>query len=259
MERKTNMKRDITDRKELTYICIPSVFFTEYEYQEMKLTSMLYIYLALGKNLLCKQPFIFNDFVRWYSQNETSSHSYIAKIKKEVMELFEKMENRGLIKVLDSHSSYCQIELKENFYTFSCTRTFDNFVVLYVDELEKIMRKKYTVKKDGFTRNMLLNVFLYMKILIGSNNGCYQNYINTLAKNVNINKNTLSKILKVLSCDLELIYSKTPSVEWTAERNGFYYDKTIFTCYYKRDLKNKVEIYGSDYITECINNYKDEN
>lgn len=248
------MKKKITEKKEIACIYIPSIFFKKNNcnYRNIKLSFMLYIYLALGKNVLCKQPFIFNDFIKWYSPKRTSRGGYTTKIKKETQKLLKDFENEKLIKIVESYISYCKIELTENFYLFDKLHTFKSFVRIYIDEWECISDGEY----DEITRNMLLYVFLYLRYWVGYKGGCYTKYIGSLAKELHINKNTLSKILRVLN-ELGLIYSKIPNAEWLSERENFYRDKTIFTNYYKRDFKNKVEIYGDDYIEDCIRQHEE--
>lgn len=258
---------EVKNKREMTCIKIPTDLFTKYGYKEGKLLSMVYIYLLLGRNNFFNQPFIFKDFVKWYSPSgNAKSRSYLSKTKNEIIKIFEEMKNDNLIKILDTHPSYYEIELEEEFYTFGATHAFKTFVTLYIDELEKIMNGEYTKKENGFTRNMMLNVFLYLKSMIGlkdKNHSCYHNYISSLATEMSIDKNALSKIIDELK-ELKLIYSIKTDVKWVKEREGFYYDKTIFTKYYNRFNKKVDYCYKlfqtdneNEYITWCIDNYEE--
>lgn len=151
-----------------------------------------------------------------------------------------------------SKSSYMKCNFDIAYYYEECS---NGYAVVYLDELEKIM--KYESKEKSAVNTTILLVFSYLrnKIIRRPNElnpeernvegiksrkqklpEAYENNINDIAKELGIHKQTISKVIDILEYELKLIV--TDRAYRIKNDNGeFRTLPTIFANAYKREDK----------------------
>lgn len=157
----------------------------------------------------------------------------------------------------------------------------DNFAIIYVDELEKIINYKNPNVKDSYlNNNTILLIFVYLRMKIykrrnklypeeinidGKNDKnldikkrrlrnpeAYNAYYYDIAKELGLSAKTVSKATAVLN-ELGLIYSEP--LPRTKTDSNWHTNHTLFCNYYKRESKYLLDT-GEEYYLREINNKK---
>lgn len=240
-------KRDLlflTNPKEVSSICIPTKLINT-KYKEGATKLMLHIFLYNYGRGIKELYFSTTAFLNW-SEKKERIRSYK---KREVEEIIKDWEEIGLITVLENITTdVFKIRLEENFYSYGIEKYYKNFVTVYADEVEKILNLKDD-KKNNVNSKMILFVFLYLKQYKNSRNGMFLSWIaDEIFSKTKTDK--VRMILELLEKE-EMIYYKKATLTKNKDDN-FAYTRFQYIFCYERDLKNKVEYYGEEFIKQKL-------
>jgi len=237
---------------ESKYIYVPLSVITDTELGIRRVGVFSYLRVHCGLNNII--GFTVPDMVEWCGgKSDRRANGSNDK----VLSTIDALINRGYLTYLTkkSRSSYIKCKFDNANYYEECS---NGYAVIYLDELEKIINyKKDNLKDSTLNNNTILLVFAYFRNKIRrrpnelkpeerTSDGikkrreripdAYESNITTIANDLGIHKQTLSKIIDILENELKLIITER-AYRVKNEDNEFRTLPTIFANAYKREDK----------------------
>ena len=247
----------------------------KYEYNKilLKNTESKYIYIPmsiiLNKNMDTKRVGVFSylrihcglndligftvpDLITWCGMKPNNREG---KSNDKFLSFIDDFVDGGYLTYLTKKdkNAYMKCKFDVEYYYEQCS---DGYAVVYLDELQKIMSYK-GLQESSINNTIIFLVFAYLrnKIIRRPNelkpeertfDGINQrkermpeaisSNITTIAKELGLHKQTLSKAIDILECDLKLIVTDR-AYRIKNENNEFRTLPTIFANAYKREDK----------------------
>lgn len=237
---------------ESKYISVPLSVIADKELDAKRVGILSYLRIHCGLNDIV--GFTIPDMVEWCgSKPDRRTNGTNDKF----LNIIDSLVNRGYLTYLNekNKSSYIKCKLDATYYYEECS---NGYAVLYLDELEKIMKyKKKNVKDNSITNTNILLVFSYFRNKIRRRPNelkpeertldkiqerkekcpeAYEGNINDIAEDIGISSKTLSKIINILEQELKLIVTDR-AYRIKNENGEFRTLPTIFANAYKREDK----------------------
>lgn len=243
------------------YISVPFSIIEDKELDNKALGAILYLKAHCGMNDMI--GFTIPDMVEWcgFKPNKRAG-----KINDKFFEILECLFDRGYITFITekSKSGYMKCMINTEHYNKQCE---NKYVVIYLDEIEKIMKYEKSNKNDNtITSTTILSVFAYLRYKIPRRPNylepeertinemlkrrerfpeAYDDTITNIANQIGISNKTLSNVIDILEEDLEFIV--TDKAYRVKNENGEYRTpNTIFANAYKRENEFLLA-YGKEY------------
>lgn len=256
------------------YIYVPLSVITDTELDIRRVAAFSYLRIHCGLNNIVN--FTVPDIVEWCGgkPDRTANGS-----NSKILSTLDSFNDGGYLTYLTekSRSSYMKCEFNSDYYYDDCS---DGFSVVYLDEIEKIMSYQKTNSKDSTLNNTtILLVFAFLRLMIrrrpnelnpeerypsniksrrGRFPEAYSGNIIDIANEIGISSKTLSKIIDILECELNLIVTDR-AYRVKNENDEFRTLPTIFANAYKREygyLLNVGENYSRTEIELKAENMK---
>lgn len=236
--------------KESKYIYIPWSIISDTELDIKRVGIFSYLRISCCMDNVIK--FTVPDMVEWCGGKPDRKTNGSNDKFLNVIDCFS---NIGYLTYLTerSKSSYMKCEFNMDYYQEDYSK---GYVVIYLDEIEKIMNYKKNNSKDGFVTNttiLLVLAYLRYKIVRRPNElkpeerypdkikdrrerlpEAYGNNVNDMADEVGISVKTFLKIIDILECDLKLIVTDK-AYRIKNDDGEFRTPPTIFANAYKRE------------------------
>lgn len=238
------------------YIYIPLSVILDTELDNKRIGILSYLRIHCGLNDVV--GFTVADMVEW---NGMKPKRGADKTNGKFLSIVDDLSNRGYLTYLTevNQSSFIKCKLDMEHYYEKCS---EGYAVVYLDELEKIMN----YKENSISSFIILLVFAYFRNKIKRRPNelkpeertleniklrqqrmpdAFDSNITTIAKEIGIHKQTLSKAIDILENELKLII--TDRAYRVRNENGeFRTLPTIFANAYKREDKYLLST-GDDY------------
>ena len=258
------------------YFVIPSSVILDTSMNEKRATifSFFSMYRGLNNNLF----FSINNIARWMGKQPNRNAN---GINGKVIQIIEQLNRLGYLTLFDELSNSSIIEANFDLSKISQECELNRFAVIYIDEINRILKYKNSNSKDSFLNNdIILLIFAYLRMKIfrrrnklfpeeinidNKNNhqydieirkfrspDAYDCYFYEIAEELGISARTVSKAIDVLN-ELELIYHE--SLPRVKHGNKWHTDHTVFCNFYKRE-SNYLLANGSSYYLAEIENKK---
>ena len=237
---------------ESKYISIPLSVIVDKELDAKRVGMLSYLRVHCGLNDVV--GLTVPDMVEWCGAKPDRRTN---GTNDKFLSLLDNLADKGYLTYLNkkNKSSYIKCKLNTDYYYEECS---DGYAVLYLDELEKIMKfKKKNVKDSSITNTNILLVFSYLRNKIRRRPNelkpeertldkiqerkercpeAYEGNINDIAEDIGISSKTLSKIINILEQELKLIVTDR-AYRIKNENGEFRTLPTIFANAYKREDK----------------------
>lgn len=233
---------------ESKYIYIPMSVIVDNELDNKRVGVFSYLRIHCGLNDII--GFTVSDMVEWCGMKPNIRPD---KTNDKFLNIINSLKDGGYLTFLteQSKSSYMKCEIDSNFCYDKC---LDGYAVVYLDEIEKIMSYK-NLQGNSISNTTILLVFAYLRNKIRRRPNelkpeertyegiikrkerlpdAFDGNITTIAKEVGIHKQTLSKIIDILEQDLKLIVTDR-AYRIKIENSEFRTLPTIFANAYKRE------------------------
>ena len=241
------------------YIYIPSSIILDNELDTKRIGVFSYLRIHCGLNDTI--GFTVSDMVEW---NGMVPKRGADKINGKFLSIIDDLCNKGYLTYLTepNRSSYIKCQFNMEYYYDECSK---GYAVVYLDEIQKIITYK-NLHGNSISNAMLLLVFSYFRYRIRRRPNelqpeerdleniklrqqrlpdAYDSNITTIAEEIGIHKQTLSKVIDILENELKLIV--TDRVYRIKNENGeFRTLPTIFANAYKREDRYLLDT-GDDY------------
>ena len=248
----------LTD-SESKYIYIPLSVIVDNELDVKRVGVFSYLRIHCGLNDVI--GFTASDMAEWSRMKPNKREG---KTNDKFINIIDGLSDRGYLTYLTekSRSSYMKCKFNMEHYYEQCS---NGFAVVYLDELEKIMKYK-PQQGNSISNTTLLLVFAYFRNKIRRRPNelnpeertlegirkrkeripdAFDGNISDIAKELGIHKQTLSKVIDVLEQELELIVTDR-AYRVKNKNNEFRTLPTIFANAYKREDKYLLST-GDDY------------
>ena len=235
---------------ESKYIYIPMSVIVDKEIDVKRVSIFSYLRIHCGLNDTI--GFTIPDMVNWCGMKPNNREG---KINDKFLSIINDISNRGYLTYLSeqSKSLFMKCKLNMEYYYEQCS---NGYAVVYLDELEKIMKYK-NLQGNSISNATILLVFAYFRNKIKRRPNelkpeertaegiqrrrmrlpdAFDSNISDIAKDIGIHKQTLSKILDILEQDLELIITDK-AYRVKNEDSEYRTMPTIFANAYKREDK----------------------
>lgn len=241
------------------YIYIPLSIILDNELDTKRIGVLSYLRIHCGLNDTI--GFTVSDMVEW---NGMKPKRGVDKINGKFLSIIDDLSNRGYLTYLTepNRSSYMKCQFNTEYYYNECSK---GYAVIYLDEFEKMISYK-NLHGNSISNAMLLLVFAYLRYKIRRRPNelkpeertleniklrkqrlpdAFDSNITTIAEEIGIHKQTLSKVIDILEDELKLIV--TDRAYRIKNKNGeFRTLPTIFANAYKREDKYLL-VTGDDY------------
>lgn len=241
------------------YIYIPLSIILDNELDTKRIGVLSYLRIHCGLNDTI--GFTVSDMVEW---NGMIPKRGVDKINGKFLSIIDDLSNRGYLTYLTepNRSSYMKCQFNTEYYYNECSK---GYAVIYLDEFEKMISYK-NLHGNSISNAMLLLVFAYLRYKIRRRPNelkpeertleniklrkqrlpdAFDSNITTIAEEIGIHKQTLSKVIDILEDELKLIV--TDRAYRIKNKNGeFRTLPTIFANAYKREDKYLL-VTGDDY------------
>lgn len=254
------------------YIYIPLSIILDKELDTKRIGVFSYLRIHCGLNDTV--GFTVSDMVEW---NGMKPNQRVDKTNDKFLSVIESFCNRGYLTYLTepNRSSYMKCRFDIEYYYEECSK---GYAVIYLDELEKMINYK-NLQGNSISNAMLLLVFSYFRYKIRRRPNelkpeertleniklrrqrlpdAYDSNITTIAEEIGIHKQTLSKVIDILEDELKLIITDR-AYRIKNENGEFRTLPTIFANAYKREdkyLLNTGDDYGRMEIELKVENIK---
>lgn len=241
------------------YIYIPLSIILDNKLDAKRIGVLSYLRIHCGLNDIV--GFTIPDMVEW---NGMKPNKRIDKTNDKFLNIVEDFCNRGYLTYLTepNRSAYIKCKFNTEYYYDECSK---GYAVIYLDELEKIMTYK-NLQGNSISNALLLLVFSYFRYKIRRRPNelkpeertleniklrqqrlpdAYDSNITTIAEEIGIHKQTLSKVIDILEYELKLIVTDR-AYRIKNEDGEFRTLPTIFANAYKREDKYLLAT-GDDY------------
>lgn len=253
---------------ESKYIYVPMSIITNNNIDLKRVGIFTYIKIHCGLNNTI--GFTIPDMVEWCGMKPNKRPN---KSNDKFLEIVDEFSKGGYLTYLhkQNKSSYMKCQFDMDYYYNECS---DGYAVVYLDEIEKIMKYQKTNSKDNtITNTIILLVFAYLRHKIvrrpnelkpeeRTNDGiqkrkqrlpeAFNSTIDDISKEIGISSKTISKTIDILEQELKLIV--TDRMYRIQDSNGkFKTLPTIFTNAYKREGRYLLTS-GTEYSRSEIEN-----
>lgn len=258
--------------EESKYIYIPLSVIADDELDVKRLGVFSYLRIHCGLNDVV--GFTVSDIVEWLGMKPNKRDG---KTNDKILNIIDDLMNRGYLTYLTekSKSSYMKCKLNMEYYYESCS---NGYAVVYLDEIEKIMKYK-NLQGNSISSATLLLVFCYFRNKIRRRPNelkpeertadgvkrrkerlpdAFDGSILNISKELGIHKQTLVKVIDILEQELNLIVTDR-AYRIKTQNNEFRTLPTIFANTYKREdkyLLNTGDEYGRSEIELKAENMK---
>lgn len=232
------------------YIYIPLSIILDNELDTKRIGVLSYLRIHCGLNDTI--GFTVSDMVEW---NGMKPKRGVDKINGKFLSIIEDLSNRGYLTYLTepNRSSYMKCQFNTEYYYNECSK---GYAVIYLDEFEKMISYK-NLHGNSISNAMLLLVFAYLRYKIRRRPNelkpeertleniklrkqrlpdAFDSNITTIADEIGIHKQTLSKVIDILEDELKLIVTDR-AYRIKNEDGKFRTLPTIFANAYKREDK----------------------
>lgn len=259
------------------YFVIPASIILGKNANEKRTT--IFSYFSIRRGLDYRISFSINNIVKWLGRKPDRHKN---GLNEKIINAIDFLESGGYLTLYDevNHTSFTDAIFNMEQISDDCDN--DRFAVIYVDELEKILKYQNPNSKDSFLNNdVILTVFAYLRMKIYrrrnklfpeeinvDNKNNHQNDINVrrlkspdafdcyyyeIAEELNLTTRTISKAIVALN-ELGLIYSEPlPRIKY---ENKWRTDHTVFCNSYKREGSYLLTSGESYYLLEIGNKKK---
>lgn len=241
------------------YIYVPLSVITDTKIDTKRIGVLSYLRVHSGLNDIV--GFTISDMVEW---NGMKPNRGADKTNGKFLSVIDDLCNGGYLTYLTepNRSSYMKCKFNAEYYYDKCS---EGYAVVYLDELEKIMSYK-NLQGNSISSVLILLVFSYFRCKIRRRPNelkpeertleniklrqqrlpdAFDSNITTIADEIGIHKQTLSKIIDILENELKLIV--TDRAYRIKNNDGeFRTLPTIFANAYKREDR---------YLLDTGNNY----
>lgn len=261
------------------YIYIPLSVILDNELDTKRIGVLSYLRVHCGLNDMV--GFTVADMVEW---NGMKPKRGADKTNGKFLNIIDDLSNRGYLTfpTEQNRTSYIKCKFDMEYYYEKCS---EGYAVVYLDELEKIMSYKNS-QGNSISNAMILLVFAYFrnKIMRRPNElkpeertyeniklrqqrmpDAFDSNITTIAEEIGIHKQTLSKVIDILENELKLIVTDR-AYRVKNDDGEFRTLPTIFANAYKREDKyllaagddySRVEIeLKAENMKQCYQGYK---
>ena len=241
------------------YIYIPLSIILDKELDAKRIGIFSYLRIHCGLNDTI--GFTISDMVEW---NGMKPNRGADKINGKFLSIIDNLCDKGYLTYLTepNRSSYMKCQFSTEYYYDECSK---GYAVIYLDELEKIITYK-NLHGNSISNALLLLVFAYFRYKIRRRPNelkpeertleniklrqqrlpdAYDSNITTIAEEIGIHKQTLSKVIDILEYELQLIVTDR-AYRIKNENGEFRTLPTIFANTYKRE-NNYLLNTGNDY------------
>lgn len=232
------------------YIYIPLSVILDNKLDTKRIGVLSYLRIHCGLNDTI--GFTVSDMVEW---NGMKPNKRIDKTNDKFLDVIEDFRSKGYLTYLTepNRSSYMKCKLNMEYYYEECSK---GYAVIYLDELEKIVTYK-NLQGNSISNILILLVFAYFRYKIRRRPNelkpeertleniqlrrqrlpdAFDSNITTIADEIGIHKQTLSKIIDILEDELKLIVTDR-AYRIKNDDGGFRTLPTIFANAYKREDK----------------------
>ena len=258
---KYEYKRIQLEEYQSKYIYVPMSVITDTGLDMRRVGIFSYLRIHCGLNNVV--GFTIPDMIEWCGGKPDRR---VNGTNDKILFTLDALINKGYLTYLTekSRSSYMKCKFDVSYYYEECA---NGYAIIYLDELEKIMRYKKENLKDNTINNMaILLVFAYLRNkirrrpneLFPEERTCdgikkrkerlpdaYGSNFIDIANELNISSKTLSKIIDILEQELGLIVTDR-AYRVKNENDEFRTLPTIFANAYKREDKYLLDT-GNDY------------
>ena len=219
------------------YIYIPLSIILDNELDAKRIGVFSYLRIHCGLNDTI--GFTISDMVEW---NGMKPQRGADKINGKFLSIIDDLCSRGYLTYLTepNRSSYMKCQFNTEFYYEECSK---GYAVIYLDEFQKIITYK-NLQGNSISNTLLLLVFSYFRYKIRRRPNelkpeertleniklrqqrlpdAYDSNITTIAEEIGIHKQTLSKVIDILEDELKLIVTDffICSMGWSSPYSGF--------------------------------------
>lgn len=264
---------------ESKYIYIPLSIILDNNTDIKRVSTFSYLRIHCGLNDLI--GFTVPDMVTWCGMKPNNREG---KVNDKFLNIIENFTNGGYLTFLTKKdkNAYMKCKFDMEYYYKQCS---EGYSVIYLDELQKIMDYK-NLQGNSIDNASILLVFAYLRNKIirrpnelkpeeRTSDGITQrrkrlseaigSNITTIAKELGLHKQTLSKAVDILEYDLKLIVTDR-AYRIKNEDGEFRTLPTIFANAYKREDKyllateddySRIEIeFRAEYLRQYYQDYK---
>ena len=235
---------------ESKYIYIPLSVIVNNELDVKRVGVFSYLRIHCGLNDVV--GFTIPDIVEWCGMKPNKREG---KTNDKFLSIINDLKDRGYLTYLteQSKSSYMKCSFDMEYYYDKCS---EGYAVVYLDELEKIMKYK-NLQGNSISNTTLLLVFSYLRNKIRRRPNelkpeertlerirqrqeripdAFDSNISDIAKELGIHKQTLSKVIDILESEINLNVTER-AYRVKTEESEFRTLPTIFAKAYKREDK----------------------
>ena len=244
---------------ESKYIYIPLSVIVDNELDVKRVCAFSYLRIHCGLNDVV--GFTIPDLVEWCGMKPNKREG---KTNDKFLSIIDDLANRGYLTYLTekSKSSYMKCKLNMEYYYEKCS---NGYAVVYLDELQKIMKYK-NLQGNSISNATILLILSYFRNKIWRRPNelkpeertiegirkrkerlpeAYDSNLADIAKELGIHKQTLVKVIDILEQELKLLVTDR-AYRVKIENNEFRTLPTIFANAYKREDKYLLDT-GEDY------------
>ena len=245
---KCEYTKTLLSSTESKYIYIPLSVIVDNELDIKRVGVFSYLRIHCGLNDIV--GFTIPDIVEWCGMKPNKREG---KTNDKFLGIINDLKDRGYLTYLteQSKSSFMKCNFDMEYYYDKCS---EGYAVVYLDELEKIMKYK-NLQGNSISNTTLLLVFLYLRNKIRRRPNelkpeertlegikqrqerlpdAFDSNISDIAKELGIHKQTLSKVIDILELELNLIVTDR-AYRIKTEESEFRTLPTIFANAYKRE------------------------
>lgn len=256
---KYEYEKDLLTGLESKYIYIPLSVIVNNDLDTKRVGVLSYLRLHCGLNDLV--GFTIPDMVTWCGMKPNNREG---KTNNKFLNIIDDFNSMGYLTYLTNKdkNTFIKCQINSQYYYDKCS---DGYAIVYLDEIQKIMDYK-NLQGNSIDNTAILLVFAYFRNKIKrrpnelnpeerTSDGIIQrrsrlpeavsSNITTIADEIGIHKQTLSKIIDILENELKLIVTDR-AYRVKNEDGEFRTLPTIFANAYKREDKYLLVV-GDDY------------
>ena len=256
---KYEYEKDLLTGLESKYIYIPLSVIVNNDLDTKRVGILSYLRLHCGLNDLV--GFTIPDMVTWCGMKPNNREG---KTNNKFLNIIDDFNSMGYLTYLTNKdkNAFIKCQINSQYYYDKCS---DGYAIVYLDEIQKIMDYK-NLQGNSIDNTAILLVFAYFRNKIKrrpnelnpeerTSDGIIQrrsrlpeavsSNITTIADEIGIHKQTLSKIIDILENELKLIVTDR-AYRVKNEDGEFRTLPTIFANAYKREDKYLLVV-GDDY------------
>lgn len=240
------------------YISVPMSIITDKELDTKRIGIFSYLRVRCGLDDIVH--FSIPDAVTWCGNKPEKG---VKGINSKFLDVIDSFANRGYLTYLTEPNRTACMKCEFNMDYFQKECIDNGFALIYLDEIEKIMKYKKENAKDGFlTNSAILLVFAYLRYKINRRPNklrleerddegianrkrvfpdAYADSLSNISGELGISSKTLSKIIDILECNLGLIVTDR-AYRIKNDNDEYRTPYTIFANAYKREGRYQLNV-----------------